>query len=153
MKFRLAAAALLVASCRSAPVTLHDNAIEPIYQQILRDSAIKKRLGDIDFATKNFTIEELFVLSLDRTEQLAIAAERTTVADANVRRSYGAWLPRMTLTATQYAPISPGFAVPGVRFTARQNIMTGLNEYTGIAGARLTRMRAPLARAANSGET
>lgn len=140
MKPRLAAAALLFAYCRSAPVTLHDNAIEPVYQQILRDSAIKKRLADIDFAAKNFTIEELFVLSLDRTEQLAIAAERTTVADANARRSYGAWLPRMTLTATQYAPVSPGFAVPGVRFTARQNIMTGLNEYTGIVGARLTRV-------------
>lgn len=140
MKARFFAALLFFLSCRSAPVTLSDNKIEPVYEQILRDSMVKKKLADIDFGRKNFTIEELFILSLDRTEQLAIAAERTSVADAQVRRSYGAWLPRMSVTAAQYAPLTPGFVVPGVRFTARQNIMTGLNEYTGIVGARLTRV-------------
>lgn len=137
---RYAAILLIAFHCRSAPVTLGDNQIEPVYEQILRDSSVKKRLADIDFNARNFTIEELFVLSLDRTEQLAIAAERTTVADATVRRSYGAWLPRLSVTAAQYAPLTPGFVVPGVRFTARQNIMTGLTEYTNVVGARLTRV-------------
>jgi outer membrane protein len=140
MKTRLSVAALVFLGCRSAPVTLSDNKIEPIYEQILRDSTVKKRLSDIDFNARNFTIEELFVLSLDRTEQLAIAAERTTVADATVRRTYGAWLPRLSVTAAQYAPVTPGFVVPGVRFAARQNIMSGLTEYTNIVGARLTRV-------------
>ncbi|MBN8220319.1 MAG: TolC family protein [Spirochaetes bacterium] len=137
---RYAAILLIALHCRSAPVTLGDNKIEPVYEQILRESSVKKRLADIDFNARNFTIEELFVLSLDRTEQLAIAAERTTIADATVRRSYGAWLPRLSVTAAQYAPLTPGFVVPGVRFTARQNIMTGLTEYGNVVGARLTRV-------------
>ena len=137
---RYAAILLIALHCRSAPVTLGDNQIEPVYEQILRESSVKKRLADIDFNARNFTIEELFVLSLDRTEQLAIAAERTTIADATVRRSYGAWLPRLSVTAAQYAPLTPGFVVPGVRFTARQNIMTGLTEYGNVVGARLTRV-------------
>lgn len=138
-------------SCRSAPVTLHDNNLEPVYEKILRDSAIKNRLKEIDASSSHFTIEELFLLSLDRTEQMAITAERGFTADAQVRKSYGAWLPRLSVSAAQYAPATPGFVVPGVRFTARQNIMTGLNEYTGIVGARLQRvaeeqgMRAELA--------
>lgn len=127
-------------TCRSAPVTLGDNRIEPVYEQVLRDSAIKARLYEIDANKQKFTIEELFVLSLDRTEQMAITAEKTFAADAKVRRSYGAWLPRLNLTAAQYAPERPGFVVPGVRFTARQNIMTGLTEYTGVVGARLERV-------------
>ncbi|HRP69738.1 MAG TPA: TolC family protein, partial [Turneriella sp.] len=126
--------------CRSAPVTLNDNSIESVYEKVLAQSAVKKKLLDIDIASKNFTIEELFILSLDRTEQLAIAAERTSAADAGVRKSYGAWLPRISMIAAQYAPLTPGFVVPGVRFSARQNIMTGLNEYTGVVGARLTRV-------------
>ncbi|MBV6492317.1 MAG: hypothetical protein LDLANPLL_00310 [Turneriella sp.] len=126
--------------CSSAPVTLNDNKIESAYEAMLKSSTIKKKLFDIDIASKNFTIEELFVLSLDRTEQLAIAAEKTTAADAQVRKSFGAWLPRVSVIASQYAPIAPGFVVPGVRFSARHNIMTGLNEYTGIVGARLTRV-------------
>ena len=131
---------LLALQCGSAPVTLGDKSIEPVYEQVLRDSAIKKRLHQVDFDKKSFSIEDLFLLSLDRTEQLAIAAERGVAADAKVRRSYGAWLPRVSLVATQYAPVSPGFAVPGIRFAARQNIMTGLTEYTGIVGARLERV-------------
>ena len=77
-------------TCRSAPVTLGDNRIEPVYEQVLRDSAIKARLYEIDANKQKFTIEELFVLSLDRTEQMAITAEKTFAADAKVRRSYGA---------------------------------------------------------------
>ncbi len=131
---------LIAIHCRSAPVTLNDNTIEPVFERMLRESAVKKRLADIDFTRKNFTIEELFILSLDRTEQLAISAEKGFIADAQVRRSYGAWMPRLSVSAAQYAPAAPGFVVPGVRFTARQNIMTGLTEYTGIVGARLTRV-------------
>ncbi len=130
----------LALQCGSAPVTLGDKSIEPVYEQVLRDSIIKKRLHQIDFQRKIFSIEDLFLLSLDRTEQLAIAAERGVAAEAKVRRSYGAWLPRISLVATQYAPVNPGFAVPGIRFAARQNIMTGLTEYTGIVGARLERV-------------
>ncbi len=131
---------LLLTACRSAPVTLGDNRLEPVYEQVLRDSAIKARLYEIDANKQKFTIEELFVLSLDRTEQMAITAEKSFAADAKVRRSYGAWLPRLNLSAAQYAPERPGFVVPGVRFAARQNIMTGLTEYTGIVGARLERV-------------
>ena len=131
---------LLLSACRSAPVTLSDNSIEPVYEQILRDSVVNKRIADIDLRQNRFSIEDLFILSLDRTERMAIAAEKGFSAEAKVRRSYGAWLPRLALTATQYAPVSPGFAVPGIRFTARQNIMTGLTEYTGIVGARLERV-------------
>lgn len=138
-RYRVLALIILI-GCRSAPVTLNDSTIEPVYEKVLRDSAVKKRLADIDVRSNSFTIEDLFILSLDRTEQLAIAAEKNFTADAQVRRSYGAWLPRVSLAAAQYAPVSPGFAVPGVRFTARQNIMTGLNEYTGIVGARLSRV-------------
>lgn len=128
------------AACRSAPVSLNDNQLEPVYEQVLRDSVIKARLYEIDAAKRTFSIEELFVLSLDRTEQMAIVAEKGFAAEAKVRRSYGAWLPRLNLNAAQYAPDRPGFVVPGVRFTARQNIMTGLTEYTGIVGARLERV-------------
>jgi outer membrane protein TolC len=126
--------------CQSAPVTLHDGGIEPVYERILEKSVIRKRMLDIDFSKTKFSIEELFVMSLDRTEQMAIAAEKGTAAEAQVRKSYGAWLPRLSVVATQYAPVSPGFAVPGLRFTARQNIMTGLTEYSGIVGSRLQRV-------------
>lgn len=136
----LAVFVITLTACRSAPVTLGDNRLEPVYEQVLRDSAIKARLYEIDANKQKFTIEELFVLSLDRTEQMAITAEKTFAAEAKVRRSYGAWLPRLNLTAAQYAPERPGFVVPGVRFAARQNIMTGLTEYTGIVGARLERV-------------
>lgn len=131
---------LIAAGCSSGTVTQPDLSTEPVYERVLRDSVIRKRVLQINVAQKIFSIEDLFLLSLDRTEQLAIAAERATAADARIRRSYGAWLPRMSLVATQYAPLSPGFAVPGLRFAARQNIMTGLNEYTGIVGARLERV-------------
>ncbi|MFO1472771.1 MAG: TolC family protein [Turneriella sp.] len=140
MKFRAVSLLALLAACRSAPVTLNDNAIEPVYEQILRESVVKKRITDIDLKRKLFTIEDLFILSLDRTEQMAIRAELGFSADAKVRRSYGAWLPRVSFTGAQYAPITPGFIVSGIRFTARQNIMTGLTEYTGIVGARLERV-------------
>lgn len=141
MKPRLICTLLIFTSaCRSAAVTLNDNNIEPVYEQILRESALKKRIGDIDFSKKQFSIEDLFILSLDRTEQMAIRAEAGNAAEAKVRRSYGAWLPRLSVTAAQYAPITPGFVVSGIRFTARQNVMTGLTEYTGIVGARLERV-------------
>ena len=116
---------IVLTACRSAPVTLGDNRLEPVYEQVLRDSAIKARLYEIDANKQKFTIEELFVLSLDRTEQMAITAEKTFAADAKVRRSYGAWRPRLNLTAAQYAPERPGFVVPGVSFTSRLTVMTG----------------------------
>jgi len=140
MNFRRIFLLLLMVGCRSAPVTLHDNKLEPVYEQILRESVVKKRIADIDLARKYFTIEDLFILSLDRTEQMAISAEKGFSADAKVRRSYGAWMPRISFTGAQYAPIPPGFVVSGIRFAARQNIMTGLTEYTGIVGARLERV-------------
>lgn len=127
-------------SCMGAPVKLHDNAVEPVFEKVLRESAIHKRLENIDFSAKTFTIEDLFLLSIDRTEQLAIAAERGVAADAKYYKSFGAWLPKISILSARYAPFSPTFAIPGVRFTARQNIMTGLNEYTGIVGARLERV-------------
>ncbi|MBS0619081.1 MAG: TolC family protein [Spirochaetes bacterium] len=130
----------LVAYCRSAPVDLNDNRVEPIFENILRESRIKKRFSEIDFTQKKFSIDELFLISLDRTEQMAINAERTFVADATVRQRIGAWLPRVSGNAASYAPFAPGYVVSGLRFSARQNIMTGLTEYTGIVGARLQRI-------------
>jgi len=130
---------VLCVSCRSQPVKLNDGTVEPIYERLLINSTIQKRFDDIDPKQTVFTLDEIFVLSLDKTERLAISAEKNFVADAKIRSAYGAWMPKLSLRSSQYWGAFPGSILPGVRFFARQNIMTGLTEYTGIVGARLSR--------------
>ncbi len=97
--------------------------------------------ADIDRAVKKETLDllDIYVLAVSSTERMAIEGEYALQADARRRQALGLFLPRVSLKATKPMTeedrTSPSTQRTSVSLYARQNLLTGLDEYSSFRGS------------------
>ncbi|MDH4262250.1 MAG: TolC family protein [Spirochaetia bacterium] len=90
---------------------------------------------------EKLNVDDLYTLALRSSEKIAINGEDIIQSREKVRQAWGAVLPSVSFRASLYAPdtgatgVVGGTFSRGYRFYARQNILTGLDEYSGLKGS------------------
>jgi outer membrane protein TolC len=89
---------------------------------------------------EKLNVHDLFTLAVKYSEKMAIAKEDIIQSREKTRQAWGAVLPQLSFRANLNLPATAstgGLFTQGFRFYARQNILTGLNEFSGIRAAPL----------------
>lgn len=109
---------------------------KPVSENLLRE-ATGITSDDIKAARnkQSLSLFDLYALGVADTERLAVERENTVQAEARKDQAFGAFLPRLSLRASKSLTDTPISSQTGVSLYARQNIITGLNEWTGFRGA------------------
>ncbi|MDH4200821.1 MAG: TolC family protein [Spirochaetia bacterium] len=132
---------IAMSNCGAPEIKLRDNKMEPVIEKTISNytpitNGVYKKALD----KKEQSIDDIFILALDRSEKIAIGAEDLFQAREKTRQAWGAVLPQVSFRANVYTlPAAPtgGSFNQGYRFYARQSIMTGLDEYSAIEAAPL----------------
>ena len=91
---------------------------------------------------EKLNIHDLYTLALAYSEKLAIGAENVAQARQQTMQAWATVLPQVSFRMGLYAPDTAGtttgnFSTRGFRFYARQTLLTGLDEITGLRAAPL----------------
>ena len=94
---------------------------------------------DIEAASvkEELSLFDLYALAVENTERLAIEEEFKKQAEAGYDRARGAWFPRISIrgsTGSRETTAGDREISTEVNLYARQNIITGLDELSGIRG-------------------
>jgi outer membrane protein len=96
---------------------------------------------DIDRVKQKESLDlfDVYVLAVSGTERMAIESEYARQADARRRQALGLFLPRISLkatkTLTEVDRTTPSTQRSNVSLYARQNLLTGLDEYSSFKGS------------------
>ncbi len=97
--------------------------------------------ADIDRAGKKEALNlfDVYVLAVSGTEGMAIEGEYALQADARRRQALGLFLPKVSLkavrTLSEVDRTTPSAQRSTVNLYARQNLLTGLDEYSSFKGS------------------
>ncbi|RPI90534.1 MAG: hypothetical protein EHM32_11455, partial [Spirochaetales bacterium] len=97
--------------------------------------------SDIEKVAKKESLDlfDVYVLAVSGTERMAIESEYSLQADARRRQALGLFLPRVSLKATKTLTEVDRTTSPAQRSNvslyARQNLLTGLDEYASFRGS------------------
>ncbi len=97
--------------------------------------------SDIEKVAKKESLDlfDVYVLAVSGTETMAIESEYSLQADARRRQALGLFLPRVSLKATKTLTEVDRTTSPAQRSNvslyARQNLLTGLDEYASFRGS------------------
>lgn len=95
----------------------------------------KKDLQD-SLLSEKISLYEVYVLALNKNENIAIEYENSIQADSRRDQAIGAFLPRISVKASKMFPDDgAGSQMTGINLYARQNIFTGLTEYARFKSA------------------
>ncbi len=86
--------------------------------------------------SEKVSLYDLYVLALNKNENIAIEYENSLQADSRRDQAIGAFLPRVSVRGSKMFPDDgAGSQMTGISLYARQNIFTGLTEYAGLKSA------------------
>jgi len=139
---------LIFYSCKSGELrggNVHGeggNSINTESARILENNfQVSDKIYEATLAKEKLGVGDLYILALKHSEKMAIGAENVLQARQKTRQAWAAVLPSVSFRMSLYAPdttgLTGGVFSRGFRFYARQNLLTGLDEVSGLRGGRL----------------